>query len=92
MASIRAIHGDITSFGIDAIVAAANATLPRGGGAFPPPCRVGAESALLPGEPHGAPADRFLIAAARAKGLVLAARDKTIIDYGNAGDVLVLEL
>jgi PIN domain nuclease of toxin-antitoxin system len=51
-----------------------------------------AESTLLPGEPHGDPADRFLIAAARTNGLVLATRDKAIIDYGNAGHVRVLEL
>ena len=51
-----------------------------------------AESTLLPGEPHGDPADRLLIAAARTKGLVLATRDKAIIDYGNAGHVRVLEL
>jgi PIN domain nuclease of toxin-antitoxin system len=51
-----------------------------------------AESTLLPGEPHGDPADRFLIAAARTKGLVLATRDKAIINYGNAGHVRVLEL
>ncbi len=51
-----------------------------------------AESTLLPGQPHGDPADRFLIAAARTKGLVLATRDKAIIDYGNAGHVRVLEL
>jgi PIN domain nuclease of toxin-antitoxin system len=51
-----------------------------------------AQSTLLPGEPHGDPADRFLIAAARTKGLVLATRDKNIIDYGKAGHVRVLEL
>lgn len=51
-----------------------------------------AESTLLPGDPHGDPADRFLIAAARTKGLVLATRDKAIIEYGNAGHVRVLEL
>lgn len=51
-----------------------------------------AESTLLPGEPHGDPADRLLIAAARAKGFVLATRDETIIEYGNAGHVRVLEL
>ena len=50
------------------------------------------ESTLLPGEPHGDPADRFLIAAARIKGLVLATRDKAIINYGNAGHVRILEL
>jgi PIN domain nuclease of toxin-antitoxin system len=51
-----------------------------------------AESTLLPGEPHGDPADRFLIAAARTKGLVLATRDEAIIDYGKTGHVRVLVL
>lgn len=51
-----------------------------------------AESTLLPGEPHGDPADRFLIATARTKGLVLATRDEAIIEYGNAGHVRVMEL
>jgi len=53
---------------------------------------IAAESTLLPGEPHGDPADRFLIAVARTKGLVLATRDKTIIEYGDAGHVRVLKL
>jgi PIN domain nuclease of toxin-antitoxin system len=51
-----------------------------------------AESTLLPDEPHGDPADRFLIAAARTKGVVLATRDEHIIEYGKAGFVRVLEL
>ncbi len=51
-----------------------------------------AESTLLPGKLHGDPADRFLIAAARTKGLTLATRDEAIIDYANAGHVRVLEL
>lgn len=51
-----------------------------------------AESTLLPGAVHGDPADRFLIAAARTNGLVLATRDEDIIDYGEAGHVRVLEL
>jgi PIN domain nuclease of toxin-antitoxin system len=50
------------------------------------------ESTLLPGEPHGDPADRFLIATARTKGLVLATRDEAIIEYGNAGHVRVSKL
>jgi PIN domain nuclease of toxin-antitoxin system len=53
---------------------------------------IAAESTLLPGEPHGDPADRFLIAAARTKGLVLATRDEAIIKYGDAGHVRVLKL
>src|SRR6185312_11274382 len=51
-----------------------------------------AESTLLPGEAHPDPASRFLIATARTKGLVLATRDKAIIEYGNAGHVRILEL
>jgi PIN domain nuclease of toxin-antitoxin system len=50
------------------------------------------ESTVLPGEPHGDPADRFLIATARIKGAVLATRDKGIIEYGEAGYVRALEL
>jgi PIN domain nuclease of toxin-antitoxin system len=50
------------------------------------------ESTVLPGEPLGDPADRFLIATARTKGLVLATRDETILGYGNAGHVRVLKL
>jgi PIN domain nuclease of toxin-antitoxin system len=51
-----------------------------------------AESTLLPGDPHGEPADRFLIAGARTKGVVLATRDENIIKYSKAGFVRVLEL
>jgi PIN domain nuclease of toxin-antitoxin system len=51
-----------------------------------------AESTLLPGEPHGDPADRFLIAAARVNGIVLATRDKDMVAYGKSGHVRVLRL
>jgi PIN domain nuclease of toxin-antitoxin system len=51
-----------------------------------------AESTLLPGDPHGDPADRFLIATARTQGAQLATRDEQIIRYGRAGFVRVLEL
>jgi PIN domain nuclease of toxin-antitoxin system len=50
------------------------------------------ESTLLPGELHGDPADRFLIAAARTQGATLATRDRNIIDYGGAGFVHVLKV
>jgi PIN domain nuclease of toxin-antitoxin system len=50
------------------------------------------ESTLLPGEVHGDPADRFLIAAARTNGLAFATRDSDIIEYGKAGHVRVLEV
>jgi PIN domain nuclease of toxin-antitoxin system len=65
---------------------------PSGISLLPLDADAAAESTLLPGEPHGDPVDRFLIAAARTKGLVLATRDKAIIEYGDAGHVRVLEL
>ncbi len=69
-----------------------DALAPVGIALLPLDAESAAESTLLPGEPHGDPADRFLIAAARTKGLVLATRDRAIIDYGKAGHVRVLEL
>jgi PIN domain nuclease of toxin-antitoxin system len=68
------------------------ALTPAGISLLPLDADTAAESTLLPGEPHGDPADRFLIAAARTKGLALATRDEAIIRYGNAGHVRVLEL
>ena len=69
-----------------------DALAPVGIALLPLDAESAAESTLLPGELHGDPADRFLIAAARTRGLILATRDKAIIDYGNAGHVRVLEL
>lgn len=51
-----------------------------------------AESTLLPGNAHGDPADRFLIATARTHGVALATRDEQIIEYGRLGFVRVVEL
>jgi PIN domain nuclease of toxin-antitoxin system len=51
-----------------------------------------AESTLLPGQVHGDPADRFLIATARTRGIALATRDKDIIKYGKLGFVRVVGL
>lgn len=48
------------------------------------------ESTQLPGSPHGDPADRFLIAAARIHGLGLVTADKKICAYGKAGHVRAL--
>lgn len=48
------------------------------------------ESTQLPGNPHGDPADRFLIAAARVHTLRLVTADLKIRDYGKAGHALVL--
>lgn len=69
-----------------------NALAPAGITLLPLDAESAAESALLPGEPHGDPADRLLIAAARTTDLVLATRDRAILDYGNAGHIRVLEL
>jgi PIN domain nuclease of toxin-antitoxin system len=51
-----------------------------------------AENTLLPGNAHGDPADRFLIATARTHGVALATRDEQIIEYGRLGFVRVVEL
>ncbi len=51
---------------------------------------IALESTLLPGNPHGDPADRFLVATARVLNLELVTHDQKIIDYGKAGYVQVL--
>lgn len=51
---------------------------------------IALESTQLPGDPHGDPADRFLVATARVKNLRLVTHDLKIIDYGKAGYVQVL--
>jgi PIN domain nuclease of toxin-antitoxin system len=51
-----------------------------------------AESTLLPGQAHGDPADCFLIATARTRGIALATRDKDIVEYGKLGFLRVVEL
>lgn len=48
-------------------------------------------STRLPGPPHADPADRILIASARAVGGRLATCDGRIIDYAKAGHVGVLD-
>jgi PIN domain nuclease of toxin-antitoxin system len=49
------------------------------------------ESTQLPGPIHGDPADRFLIAIARVKGLHLMTADEKIVEYGREGYVNVLQ-
>ncbi|HEY0803291.1 MAG TPA: type II toxin-antitoxin system VapC family toxin, partial [Steroidobacteraceae bacterium] len=44
-----------------------------------------AESTMLPGNAHGDPADRFLIAIARTQGVALATRDEHILQYAKLG-------
>ena len=53
---------------------------------------VAAESMLLPGDPQGDPADRFLIATARVLGLPLATRDEQIVKYAKSGFLRVMKI
>ena len=48
------------------------------------------DSVDLPGELHSDPADRFLIATARAQRATLITRDERIIAYANGGHVKVI--
>jgi PIN domain nuclease of toxin-antitoxin system len=48
------------------------------------------ESSLLPGEIHGDPADRIIIATARALDLTVVTRDRHILKYATAGHVRAL--
>jgi PIN domain nuclease of toxin-antitoxin system len=53
----------------------------------PLPHRVAVSAAFLPGELHGDPADRLLIATARELGAPLVTRDRRILDYAAQGHV-----
>ena len=53
---------------------------------------IGIEAVDLPGELHGDPADRLLVASARLLGLRLGTRDRRLLDYGKAGHVAVVAL
>ena len=50
------------------------------------------ESTQLPDSPHGDPADRFLIAAARIHGLRLVTADRKIREYGKVGHAQILAI
>ncbi len=49
------------------------------------------ESCSLPGDVHGDPADRILIATARALDLTIVTRDRQILAYSRRGHVRALE-
>lgn len=49
------------------------------------------ESTRLPGEVHGDPADRMLIATARRLGASLATRDGAILSYARGGHLAVVD-
>ncbi len=48
-------------------------------------------SSTLPGDLHGDPADRIIVATAREYGLRLVTRDRKILDYAAKGHVMALE-
>ena len=49
------------------------------------------ESTRLPGEVHGDPADRMLVATARRLGASLVTRDAAILSYARGGHLAVLD-
>lgn len=49
------------------------------------------DSSFLPGEFHNDPADRIIIATARALALTIVTRDKAILDYAKQGYVRALK-
>lgn len=48
------------------------------------------DSSLLPGQVHGDPADRILIATARTLDLTIVTRDRNILTYAESGHVRAL--
>ena len=48
---------------------------------------IALESTRLPGDPHGDPADRIIMATARVLGGTLVTRDKQILDYASSGHI-----
>lgn len=55
------------------------------------PADVLIASSYLPGDPHGDPADRIILATAREYGLRLVTRDRKILDYARHGHVMAME-
>ncbi len=51
--------------------------------------RIAIDSSHLPGEFHGDPADRVIVATARSLGARLLTSDKNILAYGKAGHLLL---
>jgi PIN domain nuclease of toxin-antitoxin system len=51
---------------------------------------IAVASSRLPGDPHGDPADRIIVATARHHGATLITADDKLLAYGTAGHVKVL--
>lgn len=62
-----------------------------GVGLIPLEPSIAVESARLPLEFHGDPADRMIVAAARVMGMAVVTRDSKILAYGKQGHVLVVK-
>ena len=54
--------------------------------------RIALASRLLPGSFHQDPADRFIVATARALDMLLLTHDKRILDYSEAGHLKAIDL
>lgn len=54
--------------------------------------QIAIASSRLPGTFHGDPADRILVATARAMNAQIATRDRRILEYAAAGHVAVLSV
>lgn len=52
---------------------------------------MGADAGGLPGDIHGDPADRLIIATARALGCPVLTADRKILDYSKAGHVEAID-
>jgi PIN domain nuclease of toxin-antitoxin system len=52
--------------------------------------QIAVDASYLPGELHGDPGDRLLIATARHLGMPIVTRDRRIVDYAEAGWVRVI--
>ncbi len=53
---------------------------------------ISVESCNLPGEFHGDPSDRMIVATTRIEDALLMTRDKKILEYGGLGHVNVMEV
>lgn len=52
---------------------------------------IAMQSTRLPGDPPGDPADRMLVATARAEGARLVTRDRTLIEYAGSGHLAIMD-
>ncbi len=52
---------------------------------------IAVDSVRLPGTLHADPADRFIVASARARGVPLMTADRALLTYGADGHVIVVD-